>query len=95
MPHYLLNQLEAEVALDVSPESFRQVLDHLHLLVSRDGRPALALVLADPLPQAGRQLPPSHPPFHVPETQLHLPLPCQHGMKKYLQIQSVLLSEVV
>jgi hypothetical protein len=68
---HLPDEVEAEVVLDVPAEALREVAHDAALVHAAGGRPALPLVLPDPVPEALWQVLALHPPLHAPQPRVH------------------------
>ena len=81
---YIWSAAESELPLQDEHHCAAPGLDHVHLLVAGDGRPPLVLILPDPLPLSGVELPPPYPSFHVlgVASSASFPLPRQNSVQE-------------
>lgn len=84
---YPTNEIDTQMALDVTSKSFWKLRDHGCLVHATSDGPLLALRLPDPQPDTQGKLSPSHPPFYVSHLKLHRFLPGRMRVQKDLSMQ--------
>ena len=101
---YSTNKIEAEMALDVSPEIQRQATENSFFVDSVSGDPLVLIVLPHGLPLFRRQLPVAHPllcihsldpPFFQPSCcglQIRLPVQVNYQSHVYGKFKPIIPS---
>lgn len=92
---YLAHKVEAEMVLDISPQAFWKILNHLTLVNSSCGSPPLTLILPNSLLVDLRQLLPLHPPFYVSHPQMHRLLLWCSCMQEHLNVNNNFICHIL